>query len=483
LPARSAPGQPRRHAPGSSSSAGHERSATLSWRAAATLLLVSWGALAFGAVYAWAFIPLFTGCAITGLVAWLGPGGRTGKAEGAALALLVGAIGLQLVPLPDQLIRFLSPETDAILQRYVLGYPVSVHGHPLSIRPAATALAFAAAAALALLFVGLARTLTRRDARYIAGGVSVLGAVMALAGLVQKATWNGKIYGLWQPEQAGESFGPFVNRNHFAGWMLMAIPLTLAYFSARISRGTAHLKPAWRNRLLWLSSPEANQTILVGFAAFAMAVALMFTMSRSGILGLMAGLTLAGVALGRRGTTGAERAAAAGLLIFVAVAAIWWTGLDRLVLRFSEREAAGGGRLGIWADTWRIARLFPVTGTGLNTFGSATIFYQTSNPLLHFAETHNDYLQLLAEGGALVCVPAAFAIFAMARSVRQKLGRSSEDPSDYWIRVGAVIGIVSVALQETVDFSLQMPGNATLFVVLLALAARRTRDHSSGIPV
>ena len=105
----------------------------------------------------------------------------------------------------------------------------------------------------------------------------------------------------------------------------------------------------------------------------------------------------------------------------------------------------------------------------------ATLFYQTVDlQTHHFAEAHNDYLQLLAEGGALVCIPAALAILAFAWTVRRRFREVPPDSSDYWIRIGAVTGIVAVALQEVSDFSLQMPGNAVLFVVLMALAVRHT---------
>ena len=91
----------------------------------------------------------------------------------------------------------------------------------------------------------------------------------------------------------------------------------------------------------------------------------------------------------------------------------------------------------------------------------------------HFAEAHNDYLQLLAEGGALVCIPAALAILAFAWTVRCRFLEVSVQSSDYWIRVGAITGILAIALQEISDFSLQMPGNAVLFVLLCGIAARQ----------
>ena len=447
----------------------------MSWRVAATLLLTAWGAWAFGAVYHWAFTPLFVGCAAVGGATFLQRRGkrRTEIFLAAALALLVTAVGLQLVPVSVISIRWISPETDVVLRRYVIGYPESRDAYPLSIAPRATRLGLTAAGALGVLLLGLARSLTRDDTLHIARGVSILGVVLAVAGIAQKAMWNGKIYGFWTPTQAGNSFGPFVNKNHFAGWMLMALPLAVGYFCARVARGMRRVKPGWRNRFVWFSSADASETILVGFAVLLMALALILTMSRSGMLGLLAALVISGWFVARRQATDSRRAIAAGYLIFVALAAAGWAGFDRIAARFAESGAAeAGGRLGIWGDTWRLARRFPIVGTGLNTYGVATLFYQTVDLNEHYAEAHNDYLQLLAEGGALVCIPAALVILAFAWTVQRQFREVSVESSDYWIRIGAVTGILAIALQEISDFSLQMPGNAVLFVVLLALAAR-----------
>ena len=45
--------------------------------------------------------------------------------------------------------------------------------------------------------------------------------------------------------------------------------------------------------------------------------------------------------------------------------------------------------------------------------------------------------------------------------------------SSYWIRLGAVTGLGAIALQSTVEFSLQMPGNAALCAVLCGIALHR----------
>jgi O-antigen ligase len=392
---------------------------------------------------------------------------------GAALLVLAIAIGAQLVPLHASTIHWLSPATDAFLQRYALGYATLGERHALSIEPAATFRALVAVGALAVLLLGSARSLSDTDTLRIARGVAVLGVVMALAGIVQKAMWNGKIYGFWTPQASGTSFGPFVNRNHFAGWMLMALPLVIGYFSTRITRGMRGIKPGWQNRVIWFSSADASETILVGFAALLMALALVLTMSRSGATGLVVALAISGWFVTRRQSAGAKRATIVVYLLFVAFFVVWWTGLDRLAARFADAQTVdAASRLGIWADAWRIAGRFPLAGTGLNTFGTATLFFQTADPDRHYAQAHNDYLQLVSDGGILVCVPAAIVLGVFVWRLNRRFQETSGD-ADYWIRMGAVTGILAVALQETVDFSLQMPGNLALFVVLAALATRR----------
>jgi O-antigen ligase len=125
-------------------------------------------------------------------------------------------------------------------------------------------------------------------------------------------------------------------------------------------------------------------------------------------------------------------------------------------------------RPAIWADTLRIAKDFWLTGTGLNTYGVSTLFYQTSVPGQHLREAHNDYLQLAAEGGLLLGVPILITIVTFCREVRRRL--REDVGSIWWIGMGAVTGLLAIALQSTVEFSLQMPGNAALFAVVAGLA-------------
>ena len=156
-------------------------------------------------------------------------------------------------------------------------------------------------------------------------------------------------------------------------------------------------------------------------------------------------------------------------LVAIVVLVAEMAGTERIQGRFAGANPQTiGGRLPIWADTVEIASAFFPFGTGLNTFGIATLMYQRSVPGLHLAEAHNDYLQLAAEGGLLLGVPILITAVVFVRRIRARFRESDEE--SYWLRVGAVTGMGAVAIQSLVEFSLQMPGNAALFAVLCAIA-------------
>jgi hypothetical protein len=269
------------------------------------LLIVAWGALAFGAIYDWARWPLVVACAIAG--AWgLTRQQVSRERRGVNRPILLGlvlvtlAVGVQLVPLERRTLRRWSPATHEFLKQYSLQYAmpvveededtargaeaprlrreetealplrsedaapssILVSGtitHPLSIDPPKTWVGLACFAGFGLMLLGLARGIGGRDLRLLAPGVVALGVLMSMTGIVQKALWSGKVYGFWEPVNKGVvAFGPFINRNHFAGWMLLALPVAVGYFASLVARGMVGVKPGWRNRIVWFSTPDAS---------------------------------------------------------------------------------------------------------------------------------------------------------------------------------------------------------------------------------
>ncbi len=126
----------------------------------------------------------------------------------------------------------------------------------------------------------------------------------------------------------------------------------------------------------------------------------------------------------------------------------------------------------------QVIRDFPVFGTGVGTYGRAMLLYQTNGRDVMYAHAHNDYLQIVAEGGLLVGPPRAGRSAWSSSSCGGGCKSGDDDPLTYWMRVGAIAGLAGIAAQSVVEFSLQMPGNRVMFVVLLALAMHRPARRS-----
>ena len=439
---------------------------------------LTWGVLAFGAVYPWGYWPLAVVCGAAGVLG-LWSSGRfrlaTGTRGVAALMALVAIAALaQLMPLPVSVFARLSPHAATLVDQ--LDFRVA-HGlvgtHSLSVDPSATWRALALYACFGVTVLGVARCSARAALR-LAWFISWLGIAVALIGVVQKPLYAGAIYGFWTPMTHGTPFGPFVNKNHFAGWVVMAIPLAIGVFCAMVSRARG---AGVRDRLLWLSSRDGNQAVQAVLAVVLMGVALALTLSRSGLVSLVVALVLCGWAGVRRRHGGIARPLVVAFVILALFVAVDWAGLDKVVARFDAADTAGlSGRIPIWRAATSMAADFWGTGSGLNTYGIATLFYPAVVPAHHLREAHNDYLQLAVEGGVLMGVPILIAIVGFVLAVRRRLAASSG--SAYWVRLGAVGGIVAVAVQSAVDFSLQMPGNAALFATLCGVALHEERYRS-----
>jgi|GEM_PF-1011178 len=470
--------------------------------AAGTLLLVAWGALAFGCVYAWAYRPLIVASAIVGSTAWILAGRRVRldvNVRGLLVCLLLVLAGalLQLVPLAPSVRQQLSPASEAYLLTTDLAYGTALaiaHGdpststaigssrRPLSIDPASTRRGIALGSAFLLLLAGLTRYFERAGTAAVPAAIVGFGVILALVGIVQKATlgdhaYGGMlIYGFWRPEYLlSTPFGPYINKNHFAGWMLLALPLGLGYFLALTKTGFDRVRRDWRTRLLWLSSSRGGQLQLVAFAVVVMAVSLVMTLSRSGIACFAVAIAVAAV-FGTKGTPLAARTGVTLALLLLLVVPVAWARID-----ISSRFTSRGGesvqlRKDAWGATLRIVRDFPLTGTGLNTYGKATLQYRPDRKTQHFGEAHNDYLQLASEGGLLLTIPALGALVFLVLGICQRFREQRDDTLGYWVRFGAATSLVAIGLQSLVEFSLQMPGNAVLFVVLCAVATHRAPE-------
>jgi O-antigen ligase len=176
-----------------------------------------------------------------------------------------------------------------------------------------------------------------------------------------------------------------------------------------------------------------------------------------------------GFAISRRpGATVSARVMAIAYLLAIGAVSVTWMGASTIATRFSDVDTTDAARLLAWRDAVRVVKAFPLTGTGVNAYDAALLSYDSHMTEKFFGQVHNDYIQVAAEGGLLVGLPAIAVVLAFVRAVRRR-SRLDDIPGG-WLRFGAVTGLIAIALQEAVDFSLQIPGNTVLFAAVAAIA-------------
>jgi O-antigen ligase len=318
---------------------------------------------------------------------------------------------------------------------------------------------------LLLAFLIAANFFDRLDRlRTLANFLTVFGLALAVFAMIQHFTWEGKMY--WfrsvTTAEAGTG-GPFVNRNHFAGYMEMLIPIPLALALSRAVRSEARL--------------------FFGFAAAIMSIALVASLSRGGLLSLIAGLLfLAAVTVSQRRTGSHASADRSGLrpalviiVMLVAIAAgIFWIGADFDVMKRLAEDPimtnAASDRRGVWGDTLTIFRANPIAGIGLGAFETVYPIYGRGDGSLLIQFAHNDYLQILSDGGIIGGAFALWFLLVIARGMAQ--ASKASNPFLRALGTGSAAGIFALLVHSIFDFNLQIPSNALLFLVLSAIVLR-----------
>jgi O-antigen ligase len=421
---------------------------------------------AFAGAYRWTIVPFIAGAAVVGAAVRPAVFRPADRALDLALVTCLVITAAQLIPVGAETRASLSPSA-ATVERALLFDGASESPRALTLDPLSTRWALAFGAAL-LVYFWSARTIFARGGglRVVARGIAWLGLALAAVMFVQRTATPGLIYGFWQPitrTPHPTPLGPFVNRNDIATWLLLACPLAFGYAAARlhsrrpVSISAGEIAALADSRMIWVAS-----------AVCLMMAALLASLSRSGLFGgAMAMLVFALLARRRLSARGLGR----GLVVMAALVALasTYANVSALLQRINSTLPSNlGGRVTVWSETWPMVRDFPLTGIGVGAFERGMIVYQQSTRLIFFNHAHNEYLQLLVEGGLLLIVPAAGVLLAAWWIIRRRL---AEDlTAVFWIRVGAVSGMAGVAAQSIWDTGLRMPANAALFALLLAAA-------------
>ncbi len=446
---------------------------------AATLIFAP---LAFGAAEPWSMmvVQLLTGCGCLCL-AWSwgrGDGRSLYRVPGVLpLILLLLWIFLQCVPLPVTFVRTFAPSV------YEVYRPVlEISGHdllmPLTVNQRATLFEGMRIATYVLLYILTVQILS--SGRYLRKTVWIvawLAIGIAFLAIIQKFTSPDRIY--WfraTPPNAG-TVGPWVYHNHYAGFMEMVLPLVLALFF--FYRPTVDPDRPLRNRVAALfSSSGSDLHFLLGFGAIVIVASVFVSLSRGGIISLGLASVFFLVVVPRRVLR--TRLPTYAFLLTGAVLLVTWFGWGNVAAKFGAVLSRTGGiedvRLVVWRDSVRIISDFLLTGTGFATFFHVYPLYTTLTTGFVIDHAHNDYLELLTDGGLIGFSLAAWFVLAVLREGWSKIG-IRRDRYAVFLSVGAMTGIIAILLHGVTDFNMRNGANGLYFFFLcgLLVSAGNTR--------
>jgi len=304
---------------------------------------------------------------------------------------------------------------------------------------------------LILLFLVVQAFRTLKDWRGFVWFGMVFGFLISIFGILQHLTFNGKLYWFREMRYGGIPFGPYVNRNHFAGFVELILPLALVP--------------------LVLGRVRRERWPVVGLFAVVPIVALFLAISRGGIVSFGVELAVLALVLIQRRTMGKQLFAGAAVLL-VALLMVSWLGVEQILQRFSSfqsLEATAGKRASMRRDTWQIFLHHPVTGTGLGTLQIVYPLYESLYDGKIVNHSHNDYLEALAETGVLGGLCCAWFLGVLFSESLKRL-RQLNNSFAGTLQLSGLVACSGFLVHSLVDFNLHIPSNALLFFLMAHLA-------------
>ncbi len=451
------------------------------------LALIAWAPLPLGSNRSWAWTILVVGSCLLAM-AWLigfllGRVQITEAFRRARWALAAGVlwmlyIGLQCVALPAGWSLFFSPNA---FEAHAVA--ASAQGHPLaamltlSVDPHATrdfwfkTVAYGCLFSLTLLLVD-----TRQRLEMLLKTLVICGTLQALYGSFMLL--SGMEYGFFVKKITGQgqATGTFINRNHLAGYLNLCLAAGIGLMISKLGGEAVH---TWRQRVRSIARLLLGEKTRLRIYLIVMVIALVLTRSRMGNTAFFAS-TLAVGALGLMLMRNAPRSTMLFLASLIALDILivgTWFGVDQVVKRVQETQVSTDvdnvlpteDRDEVDRLAWTYAKDFLLTGSGGGSFYVTFPTYHNRGINGFYDHTHNDYLQLLTETGAIGLSLCAL-IVAMATTQALLALRRRNDPLMRGTAFGVALAICWLAIHSTVDFNMQIPANALTMTVILALA-------------
>jgi O-antigen ligase/tetratricopeptide (TPR) repeat protein len=470
---------------------------------AVLLVIVCLSPWVYGAVHPSFEFLLDTGIALL-LVLWaariLVERQLTWKKSGVALCL-AGLFLLavwQRTQLPRTALAWLSPGTVRCYNQFFPATPEVLpdvvqqssagppQGSTLSLYPGATRKESLRLLAVFLVFAVVYNNLTSKEALIRLSVVALInGVLLSLFALAQFFSAPPQTL-YWTFPAIGAVFGPFINRNHFPDYVNICIGLGIGLLVSLNQRGRSFASSEEGSSLMQtLHDPRA---LWICAALGLMVSAVAFSRSRGGLLALAGAAVICGV-LGRLRFGRSFRFGPLFLVVGIVVALSAWFGVGLLKERLATLTSSDAldDRVPLWLRSLPIVSEFPIWGTGFGTYGYVEPMYREDVPSrdarVFFDHAHNDYLEILVEGGLMgICLALAVLAIVCRQAYRAlALNRGSRRAG---LALGAFFAFTALALHSMGEFGTHIPAITLLATVVCAHLCElgRSKPRQSAAP-
>ena len=316
----------------------------------------------------------------------------------------------------------------------------------------------------------------RPDLTNLAWFLIFLCFFVSLLGIIQHFTSESKLYGFRALSEGGDPFGPFVNRNDFAGFVELTLPTGLA--------------------LLIFRGLRRDMFPLAALLTIVPTGAMVLSGSRGGIVSFAFEIAVLALLARSRKAPQGPRLAALAIVGMAALALVVWLGAGKAIARFSTiqpRDVSLARRISMVRGATRMFFDHPVAGAGLGSLVAVYPRYETLYDARVVDHVHNDYMELLAETGIVGALCGLAFLWLLFRQARTCFG-AEQGHFSRAIHAGAIAAVCGLLLHSLVDFNLHIPSNALLFLLQVHLATttplpsegaptrgrRRTRDRDAA---
>jgi O-antigen ligase len=318
------------------------------------------------------------------------------------------------------------------------------------------------AAYFVVLFLSAQAFRSRADLTALAWCVIVFCFAISVLTIIQHFTAGQTIYWV-EAVNGSEPYGPYVNRNHFAGFVELTLPVGLALMAFR----------GLRRDVLPLMT--LFTIVPVG--------ALVLSGSRGGLIGFAFEIGILGWMMRERRALRSGRLAVVAAVVVVALFFVAWVGASRAIQRLSALKSPGvtlGRRVSMARGAVHIFLDHPVKGCGLGTLVAVYPRYETDYDARIVEHVHNDYLETLAETGLLGGLCGATFLWRLGRAARKNFA-AEQGHFSLGLHAGAIMAVGGLLVHSLVDFNLQLPANALLFLLQAYLVTTQPLRSSEAV--